>query len=145
MPTLKQKKDAAMWRNQLYLEWKSRERIIIGNCTDLSSFKDLPRIEQSVRLLKRLAFLFGKRTFNPHKPVDIWGHTLLRGLADGFRDEMQDAEAYLLTYPWSEIVRAGYVAEAPPGSGMYEITAEGWVVESKPVEIDDDYINTILP
>jgi predicted transcriptional regulator len=43
-------------------------------------------------------------------------------------------------------VHNGYVAEAPPGSGRYEITDEGWaVVKSNTVEVDDDYIDTILP
>jgi hypothetical protein len=92
-----------------------------------------------VRLLKRIAFLFGKQTFDPHKePPNIWGQPDRGGLALGFFPyELRDAGLYILTYPWSEIVRTGYVAEAPPGSGMYEITAEGWVVvESKPVEVD---------
>ncbi len=115
------------------------ERLVIGDCTNLGSFKDLPRHEQGVRFLKRLAFIFGKQTFDPHKvPWSFAGST---GLACGFKhDEVRDAELYLLTYPWSEIACAGYVAEAPPGSGMYEITPTGWVVvESKPVECNDDF------
>ena len=121
------------------LNWIRSERLVIGDCTQLASFKDLPQHEQGVRLLKRIAFLFGKQTFDPHKePPNIWGQPDRGGLALGFFPyELRDAGLYILTYPWSEIVRTGYVAEAPPGSGMYEITAEGWVVvESKPVEVD---------
>jgi predicted transcriptional regulator len=48
--------------------------------------------------------------------------------------------------PWHEIVDAGYVTEAPQGGGKYEITDKGWaVVKSNTVEVDDDYISTILP
>jgi hypothetical protein len=116
------------------------ERLVIGDCTNLGSFKDLPRHEQAVRLLKRLAFLFGKQSFDPHK-VPVWVDTYdpSRGLASGFEEkEREDANLYLLTYPWSEITCAGYVAEGPPASGMYEITAKGrGVVESNAVEVDD--------
>jgi hypothetical protein len=56
------------------------------------------------------------------------------------------AKDYFLKYPRSDIVRTGYVAEASPGSKRYEINDEGWaVLESHSVQVDDDYINQILP
>jgi len=98
---------------------------------NLSSFKDLPRHEQGVMLLKRLACLVPRgQTFDPHSTVD-WrnGRPERYGLATGFpRNELKKADSYLLTYPWSEIVLAGYVAEAHPGSRWYRITDEGWAV-----------------
>ena len=121
------------------LNWIRSERLVIGDCTDLASFKKLPQHEQGVRLLKRVAYLFGRQAFDPHKgPPDVFGEPGPGELALGFYlDELRDADLYLLTYPWYEIVDAGYAAETHPGSGMYEITAKGWeVVESKLVEVD---------
>jgi hypothetical protein len=112
------------------------ERQINCKCGNLSSFKDLQRREQGMLLLKRVAFLFGKQTFDPYKALaNIGGYTHSNELVRGFAsNEQRDAELYLLTYPWSEIMCSGYVAEAPPGSGMYEITAKGWVA----IQVDDD-------
>jgi hypothetical protein len=126
-----------------YRSWERHGRFVNGHCTNLDSFKDLPRHEQGVMLLKRLAVLFGKQTFDPQQvPVEIGACVNSDGLAFGFPpSELRDAHLYLLTDPWSEIACAGYVAEAPLGSGMYEITAKGWVeVESKPVKVDNDVL-----
>jgi hypothetical protein len=104
-------------------------RLINRHCGTLGGFKDLPLHEQSMLLLERLEVLFGKQTFDPN------GHTASQRLAEGFAyREERDAYLYVLTDPWSEVVRAGYVAEAPPGSGMYEITAKGFVA----IHADDD-------
>ena len=95
------------------------------------SFKEIGGLEQPVMLLRHLALVFGKRTFDPHKvPEEICGFVFTKGLAYSSA-ELQDAHLYILTDPWPWIVDQGYVAEAPPGSGMYEITAWGWArVES---------------
>ena len=107
-------------------------RLVNGNWHDLSSFKELPRDEQGVMFLKRVAFLFPRgKTFDPHKvPVEDYdGFDVSDGLAYGFlSSELGDANLYLLTSLWPEIARAGYVAEAPPRSGMYKVTAKGWAV-----------------
>ena len=107
-------------------------RSIMPISPNLGSFKDLGHGEQGVMLLNHLALLFGKQTFDPRKvPEEICGFVFKKGLAYSSA-ELQDAHRYLLTYPWSAIAYADFVAEAPPGSGMYEITAEGWaMVESK--------------
>ena len=107
-------------------------RFVFGEeATNLGAFKDLPRHEQGVMLLRRLAYLVPRgQTFDPHH---VRGGSISSDdsaeLAYSFPpSELRDANLYLLTYPWSEIVRAGYVAEAPPGSERFEITAEGWAV-----------------
>jgi hypothetical protein len=113
------------------------ERSIMAISPNLGSFKYLGQGEQGVMLLNHLALLFGKRTFDPHKaPEEICGFVFTKGLAYSSA-ELQDAHVYLLTHPLSWIAYGGFVAEAPPGSGMYEITDKGWaLVESK----DDDYL-----
>ena len=97
---------------------------------DLGSFKDLPRREQGLMLLRRLAYLFPHRRFLDIGQVncfDNWDEVVY-----GFpASELRDASLYLRTYPWSEIVRAGYVAEAPRGMSEYQITALGWAVVMK--------------
>jgi len=104
------------------------------NSPSLRTFKDLLEVEQDVLLLRHLALLFGKRTFDPHTvPEEVCGFVFRKGLADGSA-ELQDAHLYLLTDPWSNLVSAGFVAEAPPGSGMFAITTKGWAI----VESNDD-------
>ena len=110
-------------------------RSMMATSPNLGSLKVLAPREQDVLLLRHLAPLFGKRTFDPHKvPEKICGFVFTKGLAYSSA-ELQEAHLYVLTYLWPRIVGAGLVAEAPPGSGMYEITAEGWAV----VEDPDDY------
>jgi hypothetical protein len=119
-------------------------KLVIGDCASLGSFRESPRHEQDVRLLKRLAVLFPQgQTFDPHRvPVETDGLNNRNGLAFGFPPgELRDANLYILTYLWPEIVRTGYVAEAPPGSGRYQITDEGWgVVEGIKFRGDDGYL-----
>src|ERR1035441_5370817 len=107
---------------QIRMVLSNPRRLVNGNWHDLSSFKELPRDEQGVMFLKRVAFLFPRgKTFDPNKvPVeDYYGF---------LSSELRDANLYLLTSLWPEIARAGYVAEAPPRSGMYKVTAKGWAV-----------------
>jgi hypothetical protein len=119
------------------------------DAVNLASFKEDTVDHQDVMLLKRLAFLFPRgQTFNPYR-VAVWidGRPNPNGLAAGFpRNELEEAERYLLCLPWWEIVHNGYVAEAPSGSGKYEITDEGWaVVESNTGEVDfDDLVAKIF-
>jgi len=110
------------------------ERSIMAIFPNLGSFKYLWQGDQDVMLLNHLALLFGKRTFDPHKvPEEICGFVFTKGVAYSSA-ELQDAHLYLLTYPWSRIKGGGFVAEASPGSGMYEITAKGWAVVEDPDE-----------
>ena len=55
---------------------------------NLGFFKELPRHDQGVMLLKRLAYLFPRgQTFDPYSvPVWIQGRPNPNGLADGFPD-----------------------------------------------------------
>jgi hypothetical protein len=112
---------------------------------NLGSFKVLCQSDQDMLLLRHLALLFGERTFDPYKaPEEITGFVSTKGLAYSSA-ELQEAHLYLLTNPWSAIVSEGFVSEAPTGSGMYEITAKGWVmVESNTFEVDSYYIDRIF-
>lgn len=98
----------------------------------LDSFKALPLHEQGVMLLRRFAeFVPEGQTFYPHSVSRSWsgGRDDWNQISYGFpSSEPWDAKRYLLTHPLSEIVRAGYIAEAPPGSGRYRFTAEGRAV-----------------
>jgi len=114
-----------------------------------SCLRGLSLHDQGLFLLERLAFLCPRgKTF---RELDLYLGTRDRpdpnGLVPGVPSyEVRRTIRHLFDYPWREIVRAGYIAEAPPGSGRYEITDEGWaVVKSNTVEVDDDYIDTILP
>ena len=118
---------------------------------DMRSFEYLPWHEQRVLLLKRLAVLFPRgQTFDPYN-VPVWSESRINGhrsvsnpngLACGFPEsQLMWAKDYFLKYPWSDIVRAGYVAEAPAGSKRYEITDEGWaVIESIRFSGEDDIL-----
>ena len=129
----------------------SNSQYFIGiHALNLAFFKELPQYKHAVMLLKRLACLFPRgQTFDPHSVVvRINGRLERHWLAAGFpMKELRNADNYLIVGgPWWEIVHNGYVAEAPPGSGRYEITNEGWdAVKSNTVEVDNDYISTILP
>ena len=115
----------------------------------LADLKDLSLHDQGLFLLSRIPLLAPRgKTF--------WGVGLFRHernrpdpnwLAPGIpKYEIRMTIIHLLCDPWREIVRNGYVAEAPPGNGWYEITDKGWaVLESHSVKVDDDYINQILP
>ena len=114
--------------------WK-RAKSMMAISPNLGSLKVLAPREQDVLLLRHLAALFGKRTFDPHKvPEEICGFVFTKGLAYSSA-ELQKAHLYVLTYLWPRIVGAGLVTEAPPRSGMFEITAKGWAV----VEDPEDY------
>jgi hypothetical protein len=70
------------------------------------------------------------------------------GLAPGLGNgEARDGVHLLLGEAWDEIARTGYIAEAPPGTGEYEITDKGWaVVQRNRVKDDiDDHIAKIFP
>jgi hypothetical protein len=117
-----------------YFRRVNYERSIMAISPNLGSLKVLAPREQDVLLLRHLAPLFGKRTFDSHKvPEEICGFVFTKGLAYSSA-ELQEAHLYLLTYLWPRIVGAGLVTEAPPRSGMYEITAEGWAVVEDPEE-----------
>jgi hypothetical protein len=109
-----------------------RAKSMMAISPNLGSLKVLAPREQDVLLLRHLAILFEKRTFDPHKvPEEICGFAFTKGLAYSSA-EMQEAHLYLLTCLWPRIVDAGLVTEAPLTSGMYEITAEGWAVVEDP-------------
>jgi hypothetical protein len=112
---------------------------------NLAFFKGYFRHSQGVMLLKRLAYLFPQgQTFDRHVPVWIPGRRTPtpnpNGLAYHFpTNELSEADRYLQIDVWWELVGNGYVAEAPPQSGKYEITDKGWeVVESNTVEVEGD-------
>jgi hypothetical protein len=124
-------------RNEMQAEWDrwKKAKVMMAISPNLGSLKVHAPREQDVLFLRHLAPLFGKRTFDPHKvPEEICGFVFTKGLAYSSA-ELQEAHFYLLTYLWPRIVGAGLVTEAPPGSGMYEITVEGWAV----VEDPEDY------
>lgn len=114
------------------LDRLDRARAMMAISPNLGSLKDLVPPEQDVVLLRHLALLFGKQTFDPHKvPEEICGFVFTKGRAFSSA-ELQEAHLYLLTYLWPRIVGAGLITEAPRGSGMYEITVEGWAVIKDP-------------
>ena len=126
---------------------------------NLVRLRELSLHDQGVFLLKRLALsfrvgetfskddLFETRTRAGKKTRSKVYWPDPNGLAAGFPwYELLFVRNDLCHRVWAEIVHAGYVAEAPPGSGRYEITNEGWdAVKSNTVEVDNDYISTILP
>jgi|NGEPerStandDraft_6_1074524.scaffolds.fasta_scaffold131171_1 hypothetical protein len=108
---------------------------------NLVRLRELSLHDQGVFLLKRLALSFrvgetfskddlfetraraGKKT----RSKVYWPDP--NGLAAGFPwYELLFVRNDLCHRVWAEIVHAGYVAEAPPGSGWYRITEEGRVV-----------------
>ena len=116
----------------------SRARYVesmMATSPSLSFFKEIGNLARPVMLLRHLALVFGKRTFDPHKaPEEICGFVFTKGIADSSA-ELQEAHLYILTDSWPTLVFERFVAEAPPGSGMYEITAHGWAMVESNEEI----------
>ena len=129
-----------MWRQQWKREEDTRRYLYVesmmATSPSLSFFKETGGLARPVMLLRHLALVFGKRAFDPHKePEEVCGFVFTKGLAYTSA-ELQEAHLYILTDSWPWIVDQGYVAEAPPGSGMYEITAWGWARVESPFDFD---------
>ena len=106
----------------------------------LASLGDLSPHDQGAFLLIRLAKVFPRSmTFSK---ADLFWCDVDRpdpyGLAAGIpRQEQRRAVQHFLTYPWREIVHAGYVSKASAGSGEYEVTEKGWaLVARNRIEVD---------
>jgi len=106
----------------------------------LACLGDLSHYDQGLFLLTRLSKVFPQNmTFSK---VDLFWCEVDRpdpyGLAAGIpRHEQRRAVQHLLTYPWREMVQAGYVPKALADSELIKITDEGWaVVERNRVKVD---------
>ena len=98
---------------------------------NLASFNELPLRDQGIFLLAQIALSISwGKTFSKDDLFLRKGNRLdPKGLAQGFPwYEREIALTKLSGSPWDAIVDAGYVAEARPGSGRYQITHEGWVL-----------------
>jgi len=108
----------------------------------LAYLEDLSLHDQGLFLLSRLATFFPRgKTFwkidvfrrEGSIPPPNW-------LAPGIpKYEIRMTIHHLSFYAWNEILHNGWVAEAPPVSGWYEITDKGWeVVESNTCPCEGD-------
>jgi hypothetical protein len=118
--------------------------------SSLECLEDLSLRDQSVFLLKRLAYRFPRgKTFwldalyLPQSYSVPDPHELVPGLP---MNERQMAIHYLLDEPWEEIERNGYVTKAPRGLRWYEISAKGWAtVDNMTRGFDGDCVTWSLP
>ena len=103
---------------------------------NLATINALPLHDQGKFLLIRIALCLPHgKTFSKVDLFQRKGNRLdPKELALGFPwYERRIALTKLSGSPWDAIVDAGYVAEASPGSGLYKITHEGWIVVNSAV------------
>jgi hypothetical protein len=109
---------------------------ISASAPTLPDLKQLPKEQQALLLLKRLAHLFPRGRSFSRSNFMIESHlgpdpySLVTGYP---RETQMEAIRYLLGIPWQELVRHGFIFAT--NADFYELTEEGWTEIGKPISI----------